>query len=282
MNLCYRFWIIPQYRAAPRHGPCVISDHRARAHLHNPSQLPLHSIAFSNQLLSLLHMAALRFDIISIGTLSRNLLWHETTPVRTPHATTTLVRAGDRNILVDPGLPGVVLAARLFERTGMRPEQIDTIFLTNFRPAHRAGLDQFGHARILICEHEQQASRQYLESILDDAPLADVDRRLMEDELAILNRCHPAPDKIADSVDLFPLYGFTPGTCGLLLTLPTVTIIVAGDAVATEEHFLAGQALPDAYDINASLESLGEVYEIADLVIPGHGNVFLNPRMRGF
>ena len=66
-------------------------------------------------------MAAIRFDIISIGTLSRNRLWNEREPVRTPHATTTLIRAGDRRILVDPGLPPPALAARLFERTGMRP-----------------------------------------------------------------------------------------------------------------------------------------------------------------
>ena len=50
-------------------------------------------------------MASARFDIISIGTLSRNRLWNETAAVRTPHATTTLIRTGSRHILVDPGLP---------------------------------------------------------------------------------------------------------------------------------------------------------------------------------
>src|SRR5437660_1625976 len=79
-------------------------------------------------------MASPRFDIISIGTLSRNILWNEPQPVRTPHATTTLVRVGKRNILVDPALPAIVLGARLLERAGLRPEQIDTVFLTNFRP----------------------------------------------------------------------------------------------------------------------------------------------------
>ena len=36
---------------------------------------------------------AVRVDIVSIGTLGRNRLWGETSAVRTPHATTTLVRA---------------------------------------------------------------------------------------------------------------------------------------------------------------------------------------------
>ena len=67
----------------------------------------------------------------------------ETEAVRTAHATTTLIRIGKRAILVDPGLPPPALNARLFERTGLRPAQIDTIFLSNFRPSHRAGLPLF-------------------------------------------------------------------------------------------------------------------------------------------
>jgi hypothetical protein len=47
-------------------------------------------------------MPAIRFDIISIGTLSRNRLWNETQDLRTAHSTTTLIRSGNRNILVDP------------------------------------------------------------------------------------------------------------------------------------------------------------------------------------
>ena len=83
---------------------------------------------------------SVRVDIISIGTLSRNRLWNETDALRTPHATTTLIRAAGKNILVDPGLPAAAIGARLFERTGMKPGEIDTVFLTNFRPAHRSGL----------------------------------------------------------------------------------------------------------------------------------------------
>src|SRR5215211_2872423 len=97
-------------------------------------------------------MPQIRFDIISIGTLSRNRLWGENEPVRTAHATTTLIRSGKRTILVDPGLPAAALGARLYERTGFRPEQVDTVFLTNFRPEHRAGLSLFQNAKWLIHE----------------------------------------------------------------------------------------------------------------------------------
>lgn len=224
---------------------------------------------------------AIRFDIISIGTLSRNRLWNEAQPVRTPHATTTLIRTGDRHILVDPGLPGAALAARLFERTGLRPEQIDTVFLTNFRPAHRAGLSIFTSAKVLIHEVEQQANRQHLDSLLSQAPEEDLDRQLLDRESELLDKLQPIEDEVADHLDLFPLFGYTPGSTGLLINLPTTTVLLAGDAVPTHDHFLAGQVLPDAYDIKQAQDSLREVYEIADLIIPGHDNVFVNPRTFG-
>ncbi len=224
---------------------------------------------------------AIRFDVVSIGTLGRNRLWNEQSPVRTAHATTTLVRSGDRHILIDPGLPAPALAARLFERTGLRPEQIDTVFLTNFRPAHRGGLALFTHAKLLAGEVEIQASRQFLERLVEEAPPDDLDREKLRHEIELLDRMRPAGDELAENLQLFPLFGYTPGNCGLLLELPTISVLITGDGVATQDHFLAGQVLPDSYDLNAAKEVLAEVYEIADLIIPGHDNVFMNPRSYG-
>lgn len=226
-------------------------------------------------------MPQIRFDIISIGTLSRNRLWAESEAVRTPHATTTLIRTGKRVVLVDPGLPGIALTARLFERTGLRTEQVDTVFLTNFRPSHRAGLSAFPKARVLIHEAEQQAIRQQLEGLIEQAPPADEGRRKLKEELALLERFTAAEDEVADQLGLFPLPGYTPGNCGLIIEMPTATVLLAGDGVPTQDHFLAGQVLPDAYDVKQAQESLAEVYEIADLIIPGHDNVFMNPRSMG-
>src|SRR5260221_7428487 len=176
-------------------------------------------------------MPETRFDIISIGTLSRNVLWKESAVVRTPHATTTLVRSGQRNILVDPGLPGAALGARLFERTGLRPEQIDTVFLTNFRPAHRGGLALFNRAKVYLHELEQQAFRNTFAPKLDDLDEGDETRVALERELALLDSCLPAPDQFAPGIDLFPLFGHTAGTCGLLLSMPTMTVMIAGEPV---------------------------------------------------
>jgi glyoxylase-like metal-dependent hydrolase (beta-lactamase superfamily II) len=226
-------------------------------------------------------MPSVRLDVISIGTLSRNRLWNENQPVRTAHATTSLIRTGKRNILVDPGLPSPAIAARLFERTGLRPEQIDTVFLTNFRPSHRAGLGIFERATLLIHEREQEMTGAHLRALIEEAPPDDEDRATLSGELKLLESLRPAEDKLADHVDLFPLFGYTAGTCGLLIAAPTSTILIAGDAVPTLDHFLAGQMLPEAYDLEAAGEAMREVYEIADLIVPGHDNIFANPRSAG-
>jgi glyoxylase-like metal-dependent hydrolase (beta-lactamase superfamily II) len=224
-----------------------------------------------------------RVDIISIGTLSRNRLWNEPAAVRTPHATTSLVRArGDKLILIDPGLPPPAVAARLNERTGLDPSKVGVIFLTNFRQAHRGGLDAFPKATVFMHELEIDSARKHVERMLDEAPAEDLDRKHYEKELGLLtDRIKPAEDKLADGVDLFPLFGYTPGTCGLLVAASTVTTVIAGDAVPTLDHFLAGQVLPDSHDIKAAQEALAEVYEIADIIVPGHDNAFVNPRTMG-
>lgn len=220
--------------------------------------------------------------IISIGTLSRHPLWEAPSAPRTAHATTTLITTDDdRRILVDPGLPDRFLDARLHERIGYGLDRITDVFLTCFRPAHRGALPALEHADWYIAEPERERIGVQLISQLDEDHDDEV-RRLIQRDIAMLQRCKPAPDQLADRVDLFPVPGYTPGTCGLLLALPTMTVVIAGDAVATAEHLERGQILPSPFDLDAAHEAFKEVIEIADLVVPGHDNIIPNPTRRPF
>ena len=218
-------------------------------------------------------------DVISLGTLGRNLLWKEQAAKRTPHATTTLIVAGDRVIVVDPGLPPQVLAARFGERTNVSPAAVTDVFLTTLLPAHRDGAGLFENATVHAHEPELMAVAGHLKRLAQEAAaggdgVPDALRR----ELAFLGTLRPAPDKLADGVDLFPLPGATPGTCGLLVTDRQRATLLAGPAVPTRGHLLAGQVLPESADVAAAKEALAEVYEIADAVVPGYDNLFNNPR----
>ncbi|HOB76504.1 MAG TPA: MBL fold metallo-hydrolase [Phycisphaerae bacterium] len=212
---------------------------------------------------------------MSIGALSRNRMWNETEPRRAGHATTTLVRDGKATILVDPGLPAEVLAQRLEERTGLRPEQIDTVFLTNFRPVHRRALSLFSSATWLMHEPEIEAMRAHLEEIDQRVAASEDDvKRLVRDELALLSRIQAAPDKLTPSVHLFPTAGVTPGAAGLLLASPTYTIMIAGDAIISRGYYEAGRIFDQVASVDEAQESFKEIIEIADEIVPGHDNVF--------
>lgn len=220
------------------------------------------------------------FRIISIGALSAHDLWPKQGPARTPHATTTLIRSGDRTILVDPGLPPQILVARLAERSGLNPADITDVFLTCFRPAHRMGLSAFPDARWWINEAEREVIGRDLVVRFEQEEGDEEIRELLKQEIALLQKCSGAPDTLAAHVDLFPSPGFTPGTCGLLLEHSRYTTIIAGDAVPTIEHLESGKVLKGCFDLEQAQQSLKEIIEIADQIVPGHDNVCLNP-LRG-
>lgn len=220
------------------------------------------------------------YRIISIGALSINDLWDKQGPARTAHATTTLIRSGKKTILVDPALPGQVLVPRLAERSGLSPEDITDVFLTNFRPAHRYGLAAFADANWWISETEREVVGRELLARYEQEEGDDDIRELLKKEIAVLQQCKAAPDSLADHVDLFPSFGYTPGTCGLLLSHNRSTTVIAGDAAPTIEHIEHGRVLKGCFDIEQAQASLTEILEVADEIVPGHDNAIVNP-MRG-
>ena len=222
------------------------------------------------------------FRVISIGTLSHHPLWGERGDVRAAHATTTLIDAGDAKILVDPSLPEQVLVPRLAERSGLKPDAITHVFLTNFHPMRRRGLAAFDEAAWLVGELEREAiGAQLVEKFREAEGAGDADlAATVRAEIALLQRCKAAPDRLAPGVDLFPLPGVTPGSCGLLLPLPAATVLVAGDAVATHEHLAAGKVISPVFSLEQAQESFREALEIADVLVCGRDNAILNPMRR--
>lgn len=231
--------------------------------------------------------------VISIGAMGANDLWGERKPVRTGHATTTLIEAPSlddksviHRILVDPGLPEAALVARLRERANLSPDDITHVFLTSFHPECRRAITAFERAQWLIGDRERETVGIPLAEGLKrlatnfESPDADVEAVLRAD-VAVLSRCEPAGDAIAQGVALFPLPGVSPGLCGLLLEGRETTLI-CGDAIPTAEHLEKGRVPTNAADPELAKESLQEAVEIADVLVPGRDNVLVNPTRRPF
>lgn len=254
---------------------------------------------------------SLEYTVVSIGALSRNRFWSEKQSRRVAHATTTLIENDGLRILVDPSLPPEVLAQRLDERTGLTPDKIDMVFLTNFRPTHRRGLALFEKARWLMHEPEIVAARAHLVTLARHAGATDDEDLWADDNLeadgqpagpesgdegpeagaadaaellklvraeeGLLDRIEPAADRLTEQVHLFPASGATPGSAALLLLLPGRTIAAAGDAVISRAYAEAGQVFDQVADLEEAQSAFREIIEVADEIIPGHDNVFWGP-----
>ena len=222
--------------------------------------------------------------VISIGTLASNPLWNEKGNMRTGHATCSLIRAGKKVIVVDPGLPPQMVALRLHERSGVQAKDVTHVFLTTFKPETMRGVLAFENATWWISNDEREAIGVPLVGSLHKAAADEDDdlKRLLEQDVAVLRRCEPAPDRVGDGVDLFPLPGVTPGCCGLLCSTPRATTLVCGDAIPTVEHLERGQVLQSAADVMRARESFGEAVEIADYLVLGRDNMVANPVKRPF
>ncbi len=224
--------------------------------------------------------------VISIGALAANAMWGEKSAVRTGHATTTLIVAAKARILIDPGLPGPAIAARLAERANLAPESITHVFLTSFHPDTRRGLSAFPKAQWLMSEMEREALGVPLASRLrDEMGRENADEELiamLKADVELLARFQPAPDSLAEGVDLFPMPGVTPGMCAVLVPDQKHTTLITGDAIPTLEHMERGVMTTGAIDIRAAQESFKEAVEIADLMVLGRDNMVVNPTKRLF
>lgn len=223
-----------------------------------------------------------RLTVISPGALAAHPLRGEKGELRAPHATTTLVEARDRRILVDPSLPPDYLLPRLAERAGIGADAVTDVFLTDVRGVRRRGLAAFPGARVWASEQELEVSRGWLGEKLEECSEAGDEETAdaVRSEIHALERVDVLDDSLAPGADIFPLPGVTAGLCGLLVSTAGGAVVIAGDAVPTAEHMEQGVVLTPAYDVKQAQQSLRECLEEADAIVAGRDGLLLNP-MRG-
>ena len=201
----------------------------------------------------------IQFTIVNIGTLSMNKFWNETARLRRPSATCTLLEAGGKRLLVDPSPDPEPLAQLLFDRTGMRPEAVDAVFVTHWHGDHRFGLDLFKGRPWLMAE----------------AGLVEWRERAPQDA-GLIDCFSPAEGQLPQGLDLLPTPGHTMGHHSLIADTQWGKLIVTGDAAMTPEFFAAEEGFHNSIDFARATETIRHVKATAKLIIPGHGNLILN------
>ncbi|MDR1062013.1 MAG: MBL fold metallo-hydrolase [Clostridiales bacterium] len=203
------------------------------------------------------------YHVLTIGQFSRNCFWGEDDgrAYRGAVCTSTLVK-GAKNIVADPSLPPEEMAAVLYNRSGLRPEAIDAVFVTHAHGDHYVGIECFPNAK------------WYMSATDLEAMLASADGR--ERELA--GRMIPASPGFVEGVGLLAAPGHTLGTAAMLFDSADGRVAVCGDAAMTRDFFRARKGYYNSADFALSAQSIDRLAEAADIVVPGHGNYFINRR----
>lgn len=88
----------------------------------------------------------------------------------------------------------------------------------------------------------------------------------------------PVAGELAPGIAILPTPGHTLGHHSLVFDDGGLAVVVAADAALTRDFFLARDYYFNTVDPEAAVRSIDALAGRADLVIPGHDNVFLNRR----
>ncbi len=204
----------------------------------------------------------MRWDILTIGNLSRNRFWGESDDrgVRPPLCTSTLLRAAGLCLLVDPPhAEPDAMARTLDRRTGLRLDDVTDVFLTHEHADHWFGLAHVTKARWL-------ASGSVAEKV---NAAADLPRRV-----------EPAGPRIGEAIEVLATPGHTADHHSLAFACDGLEVVVAGDAVMTRDFFADRRGFHNSADFARAAETIDELARRADILVPGHDNYFLTARGR--
>lgn len=163
----------------------------------------------------------------------------------------TLIRPagrGGKNILVDPGafIYGEKVVAELAEE-GIKPAEIDYVFLTHYHIDHAANLHLFWPTEV----HSPKAW-------LHPDGTCDIFKD---------NRLRALPE----GIELLETPGHTAHHVSIVYRDQGKTYVVAGDAI--REDIITGKSAPSAANWEQFKESMKRIFAVADVIIPGHGAV---------
>jgi glyoxylase-like metal-dependent hydrolase (beta-lactamase superfamily II) len=201
-----------------------------------------------------------RWDIVTIGNISRNRYWGERDDqsYRSGICTCTLIRADEFKMLVDPSLTDEkAMAAELDRRTGLKLADIDTIVITHYHGDHHFGLKHFPHARWLAA-----------------APAADAINKTGQ----YSKKLQPSGERIDGLIDVIHTPGHSMDHHSLRFDCEGMSVVIAADASMTRDFFRHRQGYFNSVDFDLAAKSIDHVARIADIIDPGHDNYFLNRR----
>ncbi|GHU81392.1 hypothetical protein FACS1894191_8260 [Clostridia bacterium] len=209
------------------------------------------------------------WDVIVIGHLKCNRYFGES-PDAPPRGnpstcTSTLLRGRDSGgkpyvLIIDPTtrLSAEDYYFDLNRRTGLRPEAVTHVFCTHRHLDHYEGFQYFPNAKWL-------APSPVLEALRREAAVIDA------------GRIEPADGEFLPGAAALHLPGHTPDAHGVAFAHVGKKIIAAGDCAMTKYHYALDLTdfQPDPALAGQAAESIVNMRESFDIIIPGHDNIIV-------
>jgi glyoxylase-like metal-dependent hydrolase (beta-lactamase superfamily II) len=168
-------------------------------------------------------------------------------------SSTVLIESNNKKIIVDPGTNRELLLKKL-DQEGLKPEDLNIVFMTHYHPDHNLLVGIFSEAMVLDDEMIYKNDKQW-----------DHDKMIPGTDIKIIQT--PGHDQFHGS---------------LLVPSKEGNIVVAGDVFwwedseeqKTDRESLLSHKDPYVKNEKDLLESRKKLLEIADYIIPGHGKMF--------
>jgi glyoxylase-like metal-dependent hydrolase (beta-lactamase superfamily II) len=203
-----------------------------------------------------------RWDVITIGNLSRNRYWGENDAValRPALCTSTLIRLQDLILLVDPSISTIeLMKAELDRRTGLKLESIDVVFITHAHGDHYAGLGHFTQAQ--WCANPQVAT--HINSTQQYSKTIDA-----------------VTEELLPGLEVISTPGHTLDHHSLRFHCEGLDVVIAGDAVMTQDFWRESRGYHNSVDVELATQTIRQLTACTDIIVPGHDNFFLTRRSR--
>ncbi|MEZ4865179.1 MAG: MBL fold metallo-hydrolase [Caldilineaceae bacterium] len=199
-----------------------------------------------------------RWDIITIGNLSRNRYWSERDDqaYRAALCTCTLIQGDGFRLLVDPSLKEeTAMAGELNRRTGLQLTDVDAIFITHAHGDHHYGLKHFGQATWWAAP-----------------PVAELLNQSGNYTQAVTGAAGP----LFGEIEVLHTPGHTYHHYSLRFSWMGQRVIVAADAAVTRDFWHDRRGYFNSEDFAAASRTIEQLAGQGDIIIPGHDNYFIN------
>ena len=186
-----------------------------------------------------------KLDILAVGNLERD----DDGNILQAHSTSTLIRSGDRLIVVDTSSRYLRPALKnSFRELGVFMKDVDTVILTHSHSDHTENLDLFPNAKVYLHAGGEEVPFKH-ETVTEDI-------------------------EIAEGVKLVHTPGHTPDSMSVFVKADR-NYAVAGDAVPLEDNIRKKVPPRLNYDPDLAMQSIKSIVRFADVIVPGHGFPFM-------